>query len=86
MIPVPVEIQLHIVPHLKAAILNKVGLLRPKAWWHFYLMHNMGFVKTGVYHIAKCSYRHSHALLVKILRMSYNAPTIKFSRFEEVKI
>ena len=30
---------------------------------------------------AQCSYRHSHALLVKILRMSYNAPTIKFSRF-----
>ena len=29
---------------------------------------------------AQCSYRHSHALLVKILRISYNAPTMKFSR------
>ena len=28
--------------------------------------------------VAQCSYRHSHALIVKILRMSYNAPTMKF--------
>ena len=34
-----------------------------------------------IQHTAQCSYRHSHALLVKILRMSYNAPTMKFSRF-----
>ena len=33
------------------------------------------------YHNPQCSYRHSHALLAKILRMSYNATTIKFSRF-----
>ena len=30
---------------------------------------------------AQCSYRQSHALLVKIPRISYDAPTIKFSRF-----
>ena len=30
---------------------------------------------------AQCSYRQSHALSVKVPSKSYNAPTIKFSRF-----
>ena len=30
---------------------------------------------------AQCSYTQSHVLLVKNPRMSYNAPTIRFSRF-----
>ena len=55
---VPVEAQVHMVPHSKAQTYIKWGLLRAKAWWQFSvsqslmkigtLLHNMGFVKTGV--------------------------------------
>ena len=34
-IPVPVEIQVHIVPHLKALICIELGLLKSKPWWYF---------------------------------------------------
>ena len=57
-IPMKVEAQVHIVPHLKALIYVELGLPKTKPWWYFFcvselsekgnLLHKIGFFKTGV--------------------------------------
>ena len=81
-----VEAQVHIVPHLKALISIKLGLLKAKPWWYFCcvselseksnLLHKIGFFKTGV--VGTCtsdavdSVRHMKMNLFSFFRMPYN--------------